>query len=211
MKQLLKYKLAFSIFLIWLFHVSGIIGILIGYENWFVGLTPLNLLLCFGVVLWNIEPFSIKEMLILLIPFVIGFYAEYIGVHYGFLFGSYRYGDNLGYKLADIPLMIGINWALLIYASTGLSRYFSVNRYVRIVIASFLMVFLDFFMETTAPRFDFWVFKDGVAPLQNYIGWFLVALIANSCYMFFRPKVNQVLATHLYAVMLIFFVVFYFL
>jgi len=211
MKQLLNYKFTFSIFLIWLFHLSGIIGILVGYEDWFVGLTPLNLLLCFGLVLWNIEPFSFKEILILLIPFVIGFFAEYIGVHYGFLFGSYRYGDNLGYKLADIPLMIGVNWALLVYASIGISRYFTNNRFFQTFIASALMVFLDYFIEKSAPRFDFWAFTNGVAPLQNYIGWFFVALFANLCYVYFRPKVNQVLAIHLYLVMFIFFVFFYFL
>ena len=38
------------------------------------------------------------------------------------------------------------------------------------------MILLDFIIEI-APRFDFWVFKDGIVPITNYFGWFLVASI----------------------------------
>ena len=44
---------ALAIGIIWLFHVSGIIGILYGDSQWFVGATPLNLTLSFVLLLWT--------------------------------------------------------------------------------------------------------------------------------------------------------------
>ena len=56
MHQMLKTKLNIeniSIALIWLFHVSGILGIIYGNSNWFISFTPLNLTLNFLLLLIN--------------------------------------------------------------------------------------------------------------------------------------------------------------
>ena len=42
-----------SIGLIWLFHVSGILGILYGNAEWFIASTPLNLSLSFALLYLN--------------------------------------------------------------------------------------------------------------------------------------------------------------
>ena len=34
-----------SIFIIWLFHLSGILGIIYGNSDWFVSVTPINLVI----------------------------------------------------------------------------------------------------------------------------------------------------------------------
>jgi putative membrane protein len=199
-----------SIFVVWLFHVSGIIGILMGAEDWFVQLTPLNLTICFAVILFNIQSMKPRDILVLMIPFFIGFFAEFSGVNYGLIFGDYRYGNNLGYQLYGVPIIIGINWVVLVYATSGISKQISNNRILSSFLASLLMVFLDFFMEKSAPYFDFWRFENNEVPLQNYVGWFGVSFL---CHLIFQPlfqKENRPLSWNLYLVFLLFFVIFYF-
>lgn len=203
-------KLSLSIFIIWLFHISGTIGILIGYKDWFVALTPLNLGICFAALLLNLESISLKDIGVLMIPFFIGFLAEFLGVNFGLIFGDYSYGANLGYKLFGVPLMIGINWVVLVYATSGISKQFIRNRWGAAFAGASLMVLLDFFMEKSAPHFDFWQFKDNVVPMQNYVGWFIVSFIAHLIFQKLFRKENSILCWNLYVVMSVFFIIFYF-
>lgn len=39
--------------------------------------------------------------------------AEILVVSYGIIFGNYKYGEILGYKVLGVPLIIGINWCIL--------------------------------------------------------------------------------------------------
>ncbi|MBK8145875.1 MAG: carotenoid biosynthesis protein [Bacteroidetes bacterium] len=130
-----------SIFVVWLFHVSGVIGIMCGAADWFVQLTPLNLAVCFAVILFNIKSMKPRDLGVLMIPFILGFFAEFLGVNYGYIFGNYRYGQNLGYQWRGVPLIIGINWVVLVYATAGISKQFTKNRILSSLLASFLMVF----------------------------------------------------------------------
>jgi len=40
-----RYVFAISVFLLWLTHISALIGISIGHLNWFIPKTPFNLLM----------------------------------------------------------------------------------------------------------------------------------------------------------------------
>ena len=44
-----------SITIIWIFHISGLIGIIYSNSSWFIKATPLNLALSFLLVLINTE------------------------------------------------------------------------------------------------------------------------------------------------------------
>ncbi|MBK7882949.1 MAG: carotenoid biosynthesis protein [Chitinophagaceae bacterium] len=50
----------------------------------------------------------------LLICVCIGIAVEIIGVKTGFLFGNYSYGIVLGPKIQSVPILIGINWFIII-------------------------------------------------------------------------------------------------
>lgn len=204
------YKLPLSVFVIWLFHLSGIIGILLGAEDWFIQLTPLNLGICFLLLVWNIKPLKWRDMVALCIPFIIGIVVEFLGVNYGLIFGNYSYGQHLGYKIAGVPLMIGINWVLLVYATSGISKQFCSNKYLSALVAALMMVLLDFLIEKSAPYFDFWTFDQNVVPFQNYVGWLMVGFVAQLLFQHYFTKENKILSWNLYIVMLVFFAVFYF-
>ena len=170
-----------SISLIWLFHVSGILGIIYGNSNWFISFTPLNLTLNFTLLLINCN-WSKQALLIIIISFLVGMITEILGVQYGWIFGNYQYGNQLGTKVFGVPLLIGVNWCVLTLITGAITQMFYSNIIMRIILAVALMIFLDLLMEPLAPVLDFWVFDEKEAPLQNYLGWGLVALFLQFFY-----------------------------
>ncbi|WP_299433367.1 carotenoid biosynthesis protein [uncultured Aquimarina sp.] len=202
-------KLLISIIVIWLFNISGIIGILIGNEDWFLGLTPINLSIYLILILWNSK---INQLLILglLIPFFIGMIVEYLGVNYGLIFGDYEYGENLGIKIFGVPWIIGVNWGLLVYCTSAISKKIHHNVIISSFIGAVLMVALDVIIEVSAPRFDFWEFKDGVVPLQNYVGWIVTAFIAHLLFQKVYKTLQYTISIHIFIAIFIFFTTFLF-
>jgi putative membrane protein len=208
-KNLLLAKQGFSIYLIWVFHISAMIGITLGYEDWFMTKTPLNLSFIFVLLLLSFPERSLKLWAGVAFFFVGGMFLEWVGVHYGFLFGSYAYGENLGPKLDGIPYFIGINWAVLTLTTGVIATALVKHPLLRLLIGSGLMVFLDLLLEYSAPVFDFWTFEGGLASLQNYVAWFGFSFLFHLVYQSLKLKGEKVFAYHLYAVHLVFFGYFY--
>ena len=206
-----KLKISISTFLIWLFNISGIIGIVSPYSDWFLSLTPLNLGLYLLFILWNAKEINLNFLIAFLIPFTIGFVTEFLGVNYGLIFGSYAYGENLGYKVGGVPLMICVNWAVLVITSSDISALLTKNPWLRAVLVGLLMTGLDAVIEVTAPRFDFWEFENAVVPFQNYVGWFVISSIAYLIFQRFPIKTNTTVSIHIFLAISIFFLTFLFI
>lgn len=209
MSQLKKYQLPLSIFLVWLFTISGIIGITLGHKEWFITKTPLNLLVLFGLLALNFKIDTTKKLSLTLIFFIIGFIIEWVGVHYSFPFGAYYYGNNLGFKIDGIPPLIGINWALLTLSTAAIAQHLAPNKILRSSLAAGLMVGLDFLIEPLAPVFDFWHWSLGHAPLQNFIGWFVVAWVLQWLYVKSQTKGHFAISLQIYIAQFVFFLYFY--
>jgi len=197
-----------SIFIIWLFHIAAIIGISIGYQYWFVSKTPLNLLVQTALLLLCFPVNSQKKWLVFVGCFFVGMLVEAIGVQHSFLFGSYYYGENLGMKVLDVPLLIGINWAILVFITAAIAMRLSNHLLIKIIIGATLMVSLDFVMEGIAPTFDFWYFTNGHPPLRNFITWFLVAVFLHFIFQHFKLSGNFKFALHLFIAQIVFFTYF---
>jgi putative membrane protein len=96
--------------------------------------------------------------------------------------------------LADIPLLIGLNWVILVY-SVGVSMHqFGVkNDTLRAGIGAIILVILDLLIEPVAIQFDYWSWANGSIPTQNYIAWFVFSF---ACLLLFNrlkfAKVNPV-------------------
>tara|TARA_X000000950_G_scaffold49621_1_gene58184 strand:+ start:2237 stop:2887 length:651 start_codon:yes stop_codon:yes gene_type:complete len=193
-----------SIGLVWLFHISGILGILYGNSDWFISATPVNLTLNFVLLLINCKG-NKWFILIILLGFFTGMTTEILGVQFGWIFGDYQYGSQLGTKVLGVPLLIGINWALLTVITGAIAHQFYSNLFMRVFIGVGLMLFLDLLMEPLAPVLDFWAFDGSEAPLQNYIGWAAVALFLQLSYHFFKIKITSWFPHHLYLLQIIFF------
>lgn len=205
-----------SIGLLWLFHVSGLLGILLGFEEWFYSMTPLNLLLTFFLFAWNHARFSLKHFALFGFLALLGMIIEWLGVHRGWFFGNYSYGENLGVRVDGIPVLIGIYWAVLSFAAHSIGRRLfgkgKIGTSKTLLFGAGLMTGLDLFLEQLAPVMDLWSFIPE-APLQNYISWFVFAFLFQLIiHQFYRKETEPALpfgslrfSVHLYAVQFFFF------
>jgi uncharacterized membrane protein len=212
--HLKKYRLSLDIQetgikLIWLFHLSAMVGISIGFFDFFIPKTFLNLSIAFLLLLWIFPINSIKKISATLLFFSVGMLVEYLGVNYGLLFGTYEYGANLGLKFKGVPWLIGVNWAILVLITGAIANRLKVNRFWKVIIGASLMILLDLPMEVAAPIFDFWEFAGGVAPLQNFIAWFLIAAVLHVVFQVLKITGNFKFSLHLYICQFIFFTYFY--
>lgn len=198
-----------AIGLVWLFHVSAVIGIFLGYQSWFLPKTPLNLLICFVLLVLVGSVLDTKKALIAFVFFAAGMLVEWLGVHYGWPFGEYVYGQNLGAKLDGVPYMIGINWCMLVLITGAIASRISANRFLKPIIGAALMVGLDFFIEPNVHVMDFWYWSNGSIPLSNYIGWFVTAWILHGIYQRTIDTVSFKFSLHLYLAQVFFFISFY--
>jgi putative membrane protein len=105
-----KFQVWFASFLIWLFHISAMIGITMGHKDWFLEKTPLNLSLSLVLFFWIFPINTMKRALLFVLFFGMGMLAEWLGVTYSLLFGEYEYGEALGPKLDWCSL---VDWLLL--------------------------------------------------------------------------------------------------
>ena len=177
----------YSVYFLILVYVSGAIGWPF-YPNFFAPFTPYTLLLTAFVFLWH-QPYSNKNFVFGFVSVcIIGYLSEFIGIRTGLVFGDYYYGHALGYKLFGVPLTISLNWALLVNAGLLVSHAVIKHSLLTPVISSALITGVDMIIEHSAGKLDFWYFKEGLAGWHNYLGWFIVALLA-SC--FFYPHLKN--------------------
>ena len=197
-----------SVFIIWLFHICGLLGIIYGNREWFIAFTPINLFVSFALLFINQVELERKNLLAGLAIFLIGMISEILGVQYGLIFGDYIYLNNLGFKILGVPIMIGVNWIILTYITGSFSNYiFNANKKAAIVFGAVLMVVLDLLIEPVAPELGFWAFDSIFAPLQNYIGWFIIGLLVQGIFHYSTYKKDTTFSFHLLLVQIFFFTV----
>lgn len=155
-----------------LFYAVGIIGMQTSYRNFFLQLTPYHLLLSFVVF-----ALSAKKQRNLAIDMILiagcAYLIEWIGVHKGWLFGNYGYGSNLGPKADGIPLVIALNWVMLVFGAASLVKRISLPQSIQIILGALLMTGLDFLMEPVAVKSGYWSWASGEIPWFNYSCWFV--------------------------------------
>ena len=191
-----------------IFYSVGTIGILDqNNRDWFLSLTPFNLILSFVLLISATHPNRLGLISVLVISFVTGLIVEWIGVHTGLLFGDYFYGNNLGYKLFEVPLVIGINWGILVVCAGSVAHRFGLGSIPTIILGAALMTGLDVLIEPVAIKSDFWYWKNDLVPLYNFICWFIVAIPLqwlNSIWN--KPQSNKVYDA-LFIILVLFFTI----
>jgi len=195
--------------IILLFHLVGLIGFIVpSLTVLFIALVPWHLLLMLGVIVYGYGNLDGRLLLFALVTFIVGFVAEYTGVHTGWIFGHYRYGETLGTKLFEIPLMIGVNWFLLIYAAgVTLQRSRLKNILVRILSGAMILTLLDVLIEPIAIHFDYWHWLDAGIPFKNYACWFALSALLLFIFEQFKFKRQSIVAPALLIAQFAFFAV----
>ena len=196
----------FLIGILVLYYVVGMILFLVeGTRSIFSSLTPLSLIMSFLAVLVIQPSWSPKLGLAFLTVFLAAIFIEIMGVQTGVLFGEYTYGKALGIKILDTPVMIGLNWLILIYCTSAIVNHFFSNRIIRILIGAGLMVVYDLVLEYVAPVMDMWSWQTRYPGVRNFLMWFLVALVFHSLFQWLNLKIENRPARYLFLIQFLFF------
>lgn len=185
-------------------YAAGIVGYLSPWSAQFALLTPFHLLLCFAYLLLYMEKRSSKLWIFLAIVFMYTWCVECLGVNTGLLFGEYYYGRVLGLKILGTPLLIGINWLILVLSIGSLVRRLP-KWWLRIVLSALLMTLTDVLIEPMAIRYGLWNWSSPEVPLQNYVMWFLVSLPIFALYERMQLGSENRMAAWVWGLQLLFF------
>ena len=134
---------------------------------------------------------SLRDYILFFLIFLIGYFAEFLGVNYQILFGKYAYGETLGIKIYGVSLIIGLNWLLLAVTTRAVVSRFINNDWIIVLLASLLMVGIDYLIEPVAPTLDFWRFEENPVPFSNFRDWFFVAVLMQYVLSFRQSKSNM--------------------
>lgn len=201
-------KLTFFKTWVALFHVVGILGLSFPFTNpLFQQLTPFHLLMSAGLLVYFHRGWNLSFVGFFLVCFLTGMVSEIIGVQTGLIFGDYSYGTVLGTKVWGVPLIIGLNWFLLVYLTGELLHNKIKNTWSAAGMGALLMVGIDFIIEPVAIALKFWTWTSEDIPLENYLGWFFIAFGLQVAYRHFTFIKKNSLAPFLLLNLVVFFAV----
>jgi putative membrane protein len=204
----LNHHKKFVVIFFIVFFMVGFIGIITPvWHQLFMKLFPLALLLSFFALLIFHQPsYNTKTVIVLLIIGLSGFFIEVAGVNTHLIFGNYTYGKSLGMQFFNTPLLIGINWVMLTFACSSMIEKQVLPVSLKIIIASFLMLLYDIILEQLAPLLDMWYWAKGIVPFQNYIAWFVLAVLFQSLVKITGIKTRNSLAIPIIFCQALFFI-----
>ena len=142
--QLRNYSFQLSLAVLVIYYAVGIVLLLrSGADNKLIELTPFTISFTTAVLLFNHHKWSKGIVFSLLSIVLLGLGIEVIGVNFGVPFGEYAYSHILGFKLLDTPVIMGINWLMLVYSGVLTMHQFISNTWLKALASGFLLVFLD--------------------------------------------------------------------
>ncbi len=112
------------------------------------------------------------------------FVLEVVGVRTGLIFGHYRYGDVLGVKAMDVPLVIALNWSVILFGANILAGIISSNAAIRFAIAVVTVVGIDILIEPVAMKLGYWAWSGGTVPIRNYLAWFIISAFLSGAWVY---------------------------
>ncbi len=147
---------------------------------------------------------SFKLFIWFLIGTVLTFFIEVTGVSTGKIFGAYEYGATLKWQFQNVPLVIGLNWMVLIMAALDICKK-RFNKFWTPIAAAAMVVAFDWVMEPVAIHLDYWHWFGQNIPLQNYFAWFVIALVFSIIYQILNLKTNSLVLKVYFIIQLFFF------
>lgn len=169
-------------------YITGFLGLQL-WAGLFEKLVPFNLILTTTLLLWAHQGWNRSFLIFSVITYLVGFIIEFLGVQTKVIFGEYSYGPTLGFALGETPLLMGLNWFLLIYLTGSFFHQWKVHWLIKVVLGAATMLLLDIFIEPVAIHHHFWSWATPEIPLQNYIVWFITSFFL--LILFHQSKFNK--------------------
>ncbi len=190
-----------------IFYTVGIVGFIFPFtKDFFITITPFALILSTYLLAIYHSSYSVKNVIVFVSIFLLGFTIEVVGVNTGLLFGNYSYGSALGIKFFDTPLLIGINWLFLTYVATSIVDSLKINKWIVVFVAPALMLVYDILLEQVAPKMDMWSWEGSIIPLKNYIEWYLFGFCFVAIIKIFKIDTQNPLSIIIFIAQFLFFV-----
>ena len=112
------------------------------------------------------------------ITYLSTFFIEVLGVATGGIFGEYSYGPTMWVQWLNVPLVIALNWTLLILAMHQVAAYIAPkSSLLTALFTGVLIMGYDYFIEPVAIALDYWTWEAVDIPLQNYLAWGVIAFL----------------------------------
>jgi len=154
-------------------YIVGILGFALPFSRpVFQMLIPLSLLLLAAVFLLYHEARTTRLWVVLAFIFLAGFGVEVAGVRTGVIFGVYHYGPSLGPKLFEVPVIMGLNWVIMIYGGAAISAALIRHPLPGSLVSAGLITASDYFIEHFALLSEMWFWEGDGPPLRNFLAWF---------------------------------------
>lgn len=190
-----------------IYYAVGIAGFTIPFtRQLFSELIGFSILMSAALMIYFHRPWSGRFFIASLGVILAGFFVEVAGVSTGQVFGEYQYGNNLGPRLFDTPLLIGLNWWMLIYIVSQLTRRTTLDSFSQLIIGAAIMTGYDVFLEPVAIATGMWNWSGHGVPIQNYLAWFVISFLFLGVFRWIKPGYNNPVAVRLLTVQLLFFV-----
>ncbi len=113
---------------------------------------------------------------------------------------AYSYNPAFLVKIAGVPLVIGLGWAVIVYCAMLLSDQYRIPWQLRPFMDALTAIILDLSIDAVAIRLAFWKWMIPLdqefygVPIENLIGWVLVVLAFSFVIRFIRTlNVKRVL------------------
>lgn len=191
-------------FILGIFHLIGIALFIVDPKA--ADLSYLVLLLS-GTLLLLSENITAKKAIVYFSIFCFGYLIELVGTKTGYLFGTYQYDNALGYKWAGVPVIIGLNWLIIVIASVSVIRKLKVEHHIICAfLAALLCTFMDVIIEPVATSYNMWSWNDAIIPVYNYVCWFIFSLFFALLYIKNSKKHNPT-GVALYLIWVLFFLI----
>ena len=134
------------------------------------------------------------------------FSLEALGVATGKVFGAYHYGETMFLQVLNVPLVIALNWTVLILAVNNLMYRWTQQPVLLALLSGLFIAVYDYFIEPVAIRLDYWQWEAGVIPLQNYLAWAIIAFLFSLPLHLWKIKFRSPLLNIYLFVQLIYFI-----
>ncbi|WP_300666505.1 carotenoid biosynthesis protein [Fluviicola sp.] len=189
------------------FYSVGVIGLHTSFRASFLNLTPFNLLLSFGCLYLSFKDLSLKKHVDFFLIALAGYTIEWIGIHTSYLFGTYHYGSVLGFKLDEVPLIIGLNWVLLTFSASAIVTKWKIPLLLKAIVAGALMTALDWLMEPVAVKSGFWWWENDRIPVYNYVCWMIFSILFSYWVLNRKTVETNKVSLGLFGIIVLFFAI----
>lgn len=202
----MKHLRGIRIFLL-VFFLSGALGLALDITRpYFIKVIPLSLVLSYVfLILFHRKDQRLSTLSVLGGIGLAGFLVEMAGVMTGHIFGTYVYGKVLGPSLAGVPLLIGMNWMMLAYATHLIMKDFRLPSWLGVMGGALLMTAYDWLMEPAAVDLGMWAWAGGIIPLQNYLAWFVLSALFLMLLKLVKARYENALARDIFLIQAAFF------